>query len=97
MHAAVQQAYSIKQFLGELGFPQPVLKCYEDNTGCIDWIVNQKASSRMKAIEVKYYWLRDLKDDKECEFIHVDTKLQTADIFTKQMDFKDFYEQLTLL
>ena len=51
----------------------------------------------MKAIEVKYNWLRDLKDDKECEFIHLDTKFQKADLFTKQIDFKDFDEQLILL
>ena len=97
MHAAVQQAYSIRELLGELGFPQDSLKCYEDNTGCIDWIVNQRASSRMKAIEVKYYWLRDTKDNQECEYIHVDTKLQKADMFTKQMDYTIFNDQVVLL
>ena len=51
----------------------------------------------MKAIDVKYYLLRDLKDDGECEFIHIVTKLQKADIFTKQMDFNEFDKKLKLL
>ena len=48
----------------------------------------------MKVIKVKYYWLRDLKDQGECGFIHIITKLLKANIFTQQMDFKEFEEQL---
>ena len=50
----------------------------------------------MKAIEVKYYWLRDTKDYGECEYVHVETKYQKADIFTKQMDYSTFIEQVPI-
>ena len=97
MYSAVQQAYNLKHLLGELGFVQPILPCFEDNTGTIDWIVNQRASSRMKAIEVKYYWLRDTKDDGSCDYIHIQTKFQKADVFTKPMDFTEYIEQVKML
>ena len=77
----------LKHFLEEIGFPQGSVKAYEDNTGTIDWIVNQRASSRMKHVEVKYHVLRERGEKKLCEYVHIESKLQRADILTKQMDF----------
>jgi hypothetical protein len=59
MFDAVQEAKWVKNFLFELGFQQDTITCYEDNTGCIDWIERPRSSTRMKALELKYYGIRD--------------------------------------
>ena len=94
---AVNEAMQLKHFLEEIGFPQGALQCHEDNTGCIDWIVNQRANYRMKHIEVKYHVLRELHEKMSCQFSHIDTKRQRADFATKQMDYSPFYPQMKML
>ena len=78
----------LRNFLSELGFEQNIINCYEDNTGCIDWITKPRASTRMKAIELKYYSIREDDEDEggAFRFIHIPTKDQRADLLTKQMD-----------
>ena len=97
MVEAVNAAMQLKHFLEEIGFPQGALQCHEDNTGCIDWIVNQRASSRMKHIEVKYHVLRELHEKMLCKFSHIDTKRQRADFATKQMDYATLNPQMNML
>ena len=97
MVEAVNAAMQLKHLLEELGFPQGSLQCHEDNTGCIDWIVNQRASSRMKHVEIKYHVLRELHEKSLCEFHHIDTKSQRADFATKQMDYAVFNPQMHML
>ena len=97
MVEAVNAAMQLKHLLEELGFPQGSLQCHEDNTGCIDWIVNQRASSRMKHVEIKYHVLRELHEKSLCEFHHIDTKSQRADFATKQMDYAAFNPQMHML
>ena len=97
MVAAVNTAMQLKHFLEELGYPQGQLQAYEDNTGCIDWIVNQRASSRMKHIELKYHVIRELQDKLLCKFNHIETRLQKADFATKQMDYANHNPQMKML
>lgn len=93
---AVQEAKFLKNFLSELGFEQNVTTCYEDNTGCIDWITKPRASTRMKAIELKYYSIRDDDEDEggTFRFVHIPTQSQRADLLTKQMDNSSFSPHL---
>jgi hypothetical protein len=97
MVAAINTAMQLKNFLEELGYPQGQLQAYEDNTGCIDWIVNQRASSRMKHIELKYHVIRELHNKSICRFNHIETKLQKADFATKQMDYAQLNPQMDML
>ena len=97
MVSATNTAMQLKHFLEEIGFPQDQLQCFEDNTGCIDWIVNQRSSSRMKHVELKYHVVRELNDRFLCRFNHIDTKFQRADFTTKQMDYANFSPQMNML
>jgi hypothetical protein len=60
MFDATQLGYQLKELLGELDLVQTRIQSFEDNTGCVDWIVNQRSSSRMRGIAVKQIWLRDM-------------------------------------
>jgi hypothetical protein len=97
MYDAVIQALWFKEFLEEIGFQQDTITCLEDNSGLLDWINNQRSSSRMKAIPRHYYKLREYKNDNICRFVHVISQLQTADILTKQLEYPLFSTLLKLL
>ena len=94
---AVQEAKFLQNFLFELGFPQDIISCYEDNTGCIDWIQRPRSSTRMKALELKYYGIRDDDEDEggHFRFIHIPTTDQRADLLTKQMDPTLYYHHIS--
>ena len=68
--------------------PTPMIHCkiWEDNNGCISLATQQKFSPRTKHIAIKYHHFRE-KVEKGIVSIHpIDTKEQTADIFTKPLD-----------
>jgi hypothetical protein len=91
MFDATQHALQLRELLGELGHSQDILTNFEDNSGCVDWITNQSSSSsRMRGIETKYYRLQELAERSEVNFVKIPTSLQKADIFTKQMDLREF-------
>ena len=97
MFGAVKQSLWLKTFMSEVGFDQGPLSCFEDNSGLLAWIENPRMSSRMQHIELQYYWLRDTKTDGLCNFFHVETLLQRADLLTKQMDVGPIRPQLRML
>jgi hypothetical protein len=97
MYGAVKQAMWFKYFLGELGYHQNAIPCFEDNSGLLDWIRNPKVSTNMMHIPIEYYWLRDTNEAGDCVYIKIDTSLQKADIMTKQMDFGIFDIQVHML
>ena len=97
MFDATQHGFQLKELLGEIGYAQFKIKCFEDNTGCVDWIVNQRQSSRMRGIETKFYWLRDMNDRELFDFIKINTVFQKADVLTKQMELGAFKNQYIML
>ena len=69
---------SEKEFEGSLP-----LTIYEDNVGAIHLSRNPVAHKRSKHIEIRYHWLRDKVREGLLKLSKIDTKLNTADIFTK--------------
>ena len=97
MFDATRTAKWFREFLRELGFVQNATVCHEDNKGCFDWITTPKMSSRMLHLPLEVYWLRESYNLNQFRYILTPTTEQKADIMTKQMDKKLFYEQLHLL
>ena len=69
---------SEKEFEGSLP-----LTIFEDNVGAIHLSRNPVAHKRSKHIEIRYHWLRDKVREGLLKLSKIDTKLNTADIFTK--------------
>ena len=59
------------------------LTIFEDNTGCIQLSRNPVHHGRSKHVEIRYHWLRDKCREGILKLSKIDTKLNTADIFTK--------------
>ena len=68
--------------------PTPVIHCkvWEDNNGAISLAQSQKFSPRTKHISIKYHHFRERVNKGIISIHHIDTKEQTADIFTKPLD-----------
>jgi hypothetical protein len=82
--SAAQQVLWTQSLLTELNqeAEEPV-KIYEDNNSCIQFGRNPIHSSRMKHIDVKYFFLRELIQKKKVELLPVRSEFNVADFFTK--------------
>ena len=71
-----------------LHIPTPEIHCktWEDNNGCIALAQNNKFSPRTKHIAIKYHHFREHVRSGKISIHPIDTKEQTADIFTKPLD-----------
>ena len=89
--AAAQGAAWLKQLLSELGMPQndpiPVL---EDNTACISMASKDAVSQRVKHIDIRYHFVRDVIRSGVISLVYCPTARQAADILTKPVDTLPF-------
>ena len=70
------------------------IKC--DNTSAINLTKNPVLHSRTKHIEIRHHFLRDPVEKEDVTFEHVDTKNQLADIFTKPLATKPFFNIIVI-
>ena len=76
----------LRQFLGELGYPQhapSVLRM--DNQSAISVAKNPEHHGRMKHLDLRWYWLRDVVDQGLIEPSFIPTDDMAADILTKPL------------
>ena len=71
-----------------IDLPKPKVHCkvWEDNNGCISLANGEKFSPRTKHIAIKYHHFRSHVKQGNIQVHPIDTKEQTADIFTKPLD-----------
>ena len=74
---------------------KPIVQCkvFEDNNSCISVATSPKLTPRTKHISLKYHHFKRFVTMKIIEILHIDTREQTADIFTKPLD-KELFEYL---
>ena len=70
-------------FLVQLPTLEVSYQVFEDNTSCIKVAESPKFTPRTKHIAIKYHHFRRFVQNKIIKLIHIDTKEQTVDIFTK--------------
>jgi hypothetical protein len=63
-----------------------------DNISAIMILKNPILHTRTKHIEIQHHFIRDHVERGDIELIHVDTKHQIADIFTKPLSTQQYYE-----
>ena len=61
-----------------------------DNAAAEAFIKRTAAKSRMKHIDCRQSWIKTLRDSEICIPVHVDTKYNLADLFTKILDRATF-------
>lgn len=77
----------IRNLLQELGVEcKKPTKIYEDNQSCIAIAEASHENKRMKHVDVKYNFIRDVILNHEVQLEYIPTTEQTADIMTKGLD-----------
>jgi GH35 family endo-1,4-beta-xylanase len=61
-----------------------------DNQGTVDLVNNWSSSGRTRHIDVRYKFLRELKEQGLIRVIWTPSHLNEADVFTKNLDRKSF-------
>ena len=81
----------LKHFLNAFGtnIEQLPLKLYEDNQSCIASLTEWE-HKRLKHVDIKYNFGKDLYKNGEIDVEYIDTENQTADILTKALSKNKF-------
>lgn len=94
LFAAVQCAQDmlfVMRIIESLGLKvKKPMKLYIDNKGAVDIANNWSVGGRTRHIEVKQYFLRDLKEEGTIEAIWLSGEDMPADMFTKNLAKPDF-------
>ena len=88
----------MKLILKDLGVPinDPIL-LYCDNMSNIYLAQNPVFHTRTKHIEVRYHFIREQVLAGDIELQHINTNMQTADIFTKALGIEKLWQFMTNL
>ena len=70
--------------------PQVHCNVYDDNGSYIAMATARKFSTRTKHIPIKYHHFRRFVEEGSISLHSIDTKEQTADIFTKALEQKSY-------
>lgn len=87
----ISQIIWIKNFLSDQGYEMKPIIIYQDNQSAIT-LENKGLTNnnRMKHIEIRYYFIKDLIDQKQVEVTYIPTEHMVADYFTKPLQGKLF-------
>jgi hypothetical protein len=83
---ATKEVVWIRRLLAELGFTQTSpTHLYEDNSACIKMVENPIVSERNKHMELDCHFVRDHHHLEAIKMVPIPTRLQKADLFTKNL------------
>ena len=84
MQLLMQEYYSRRSLLSEIGFPQrDATNVFEDNKGARDLCKNPIFQKRTRHIEIKYHFVRNHIEDGTIRIVSVRSEDQFADFLTK--------------
>lgn len=72
----------LKDFGEDVSNPVPT---YEDNQSCIKLVEGDKIEKRSKHIDTKFFYVRELNEEKEIMLKYCPTEMMLADILTKPL------------
>ena len=84
--SACTQLIWMKNMLQEYCIPQNLMTLYCDNMSITDISKNPVQQSRIKHIDIRHHFIRELIEDKIITLEHICSNLQLLDIFTKPLD-----------
>ena len=83
LYMNAQEAVGLRNCLESMGFPQPPTPLKTDNSTANGIINNTMKQKRSKAIDVRFYWLRDRAKQGQFHIFWDSGKHNLADYFTK--------------
>jgi len=88
----IRESVWIKGMLQELKLMKAddAIEVFEDNNACISIAENDGVSERVKHIDVKFHYIRDMVKRSEVKLMRIGTKDQIADVMTKALGKEKF-------
>ena len=91
MSEVVKDLIFLRNILESIGFNVDYPMMVEvDNTGAIYLGLNRSTSQRTKHIDIRYHYVREFIDEGIVKVVFVSTKMNDADIFTKNVTSEIF-------
>ena len=91
---AIQSLLFLRHITDEMGYGQPrATTVWEDNSCTHGWVTEYKLTKKNKHIHKKYWLARQTQLSGETTMLKIDTKLQRADLLTKNCTF-DTHDRL---
>ena len=95
---AAKEAIYLSSFLGELGFGLDSPVCFAmDNKSAIDISYNPEHHERVKHIERRHFFIRELVENQTLVVPFVSTVANMADFLTKPLAASDFYRMRNVI
>ncbi|XP_055622794.1 uncharacterized protein LOC129766298 [Toxorhynchites rutilus septentrionalis] len=83
---ACQETVWLRRLLTELGEPEEKATIiYEDNQGCLSFATSERTSGRVKHIDTKRHYVRELVEQKVIKLVYRPTNEMVADALTKPL------------
>ena len=95
--SAAQEMLWLRNLFTELGFPVSGLPLFIDNMSALSVAKNPEHHGRMKHLDLRFYWLRDVVHSGAINVLHVPTLEQPADILTKALGKNKVADAVLLL
>jgi hypothetical protein len=86
LFAGAHHDASLRNILGDLGYPQPPTIIMCDNTCAIGIATDSIKQKRSKAIDMRFHWLRDRVRQGQFTISYIKSADNIADYFTKNLD-----------
>lgn len=86
---AAREGIWLLNLLESFGFAKTTFTIYEDNQSCIE-LTRKWEHKRLKHVDVKYNFIRDLVENKTISVKYINSNNQTADILTKNLKYPLF-------
>ena len=94
---AIKEGLWLKVFVSELGFNQVTIEIHCDSQSAIQLSKNSVFHERMKHIDVKLHFVRDVIASNQVEVQKIATEVNPADMLTKVIPLGKFENALNLL
>lgn len=95
---AAQDMLYARKLLESLGLRVKLpMTLFIDNKGFVDFTKNWSTGGRMRHIDCRYYFLRELREEGIIEVLWIDSASNSADIFTKNTDTQTFEKHAATL
>ena len=88
------QAIWVANFIHAQGYDVGPVVLHQDNMSCMALIKRgSPASERSRHIDIRYFWVKQLVDDKAAVVRHLATELMHANVMTKAVQGKQFIDE----
>ena len=92
LNEAAKEGVYLRRFLADLGFPsEPPTAVATDNTGAKSLAYNPEHHERVKHVERRHFYVRELVENGLLTVPYVHTASNMADFFTKPLPAAQFY------